>query len=636
MIAKMLKVFIVGKGADSDRLLDALRGLGAVHLEAVDRSAAVADEKTLAGIDHLARAAQILAKVEPAGDKPDVSAIQGAEELLEIHRKSAERKSRLTALHRQIEQLEIWGDVRLEHFRQLADEGIDISFFALPLAAVDDVQADCVHVIRELPDQRALIAVAVRGGRTDVPEDAEPIELPQRDRPTIRAEAAAIDDALADDTNRELQLAHLIDEIRAEHVKLQRQAEYTVAQRGGFTHDRLFAIQGWVPADRTDSLAGDLAAAGIDAAVQAVEPEPDEEPPTLIRYPRWAEPIKALFEMLGTVPGFRELDLSGFFMIAMPIFVAMLIGDGGYGLLFLGVTLVMRRKLIAAAGSPAANLLLIFSLTTVAWGVLTASFFGITPQTIAGFAGFTQVVDDQTVGHVAAMVKGGTGVWATIGKALYAVAPLYREDAAAGRDIIIQLSFIIGCLHLVSAQLRQAIARAPDIRFLANVGWAIVLPAMLGVIWQMFFIGISEPWPAWIFVLLILGVAMAVLFSFPSRNPVKMLLMGVVGNIMPLINAFSDTISYIRLMAVGLASYYIAYSFNLLAGQIADGSHWVFAIPVLLIGHGLNIAMGILAVLAHGVRLNMLEFSSNAGVQWSGYPYKPFAETFAKKTNKEI
>ena len=63
MIAKMLKVFIVGKGADSDRLLDALRGLGALHLEPVDRSAAVADEKTLAGIDHLARAAQILSDV---------------------------------------------------------------------------------------------------------------------------------------------------------------------------------------------------------------------------------------------------------------------------------------------------------------------------------------------------------------------------------------------------------------------------------------------------------------------------------------------------------------------------------------------------------------------------------------------
>jgi len=84
--------------------------------------------------------------------------------------------------------------------------------------------------------------------------------------------------------------------------------------------------------------------------------------------------------------------------------------------------------------------------------------------------------------------------------------------------------------------------------------------------------------------------------------------------------------SYVRLMAVGIATYYIATAFNLLSWQLAQAATWLAAVPVLLFGHGLNIALALLAVLVHGVRLNMLEFSSNAGVQWSGYPYEPFSK----------
>ena len=170
----------------------------------------------------------------------------------------------------------------------------------------------------------------------------------------------------------------------------------------------------------------------------------------------------------------------------------------------------------------------------------------------------------------------------------------------------------------------------PDVRAVANLGWAIVLPGMLAVIWQMFFVGIDQPWNPWVFVLIGGGLALVLLFSHPSRNPAKMIGLALIANIMPLVNTFSDTMSYIRLMAVGLASYYIAYSFNLLASQVAGGSHWLLAVPVLAFGHSLNIALGIIAVFAHGVRLNMLEFSSNAGVQWSGYAYRPFTEGSAE------
>ncbi len=52
-----------------------------------------------------------------------------------------------------------------------------------------------------------------------------------------------------------------------------------------------------------------------------------------------------------------------------------------------------------------------------------------------------------------------------------------------------------------------------------------------------------------------------------------------------------------------------------------------FAVMILLIGHGLNIVLGLMAVVVHGIRLNMLEFSGHLGMQWSGKPYTPFKIT---------
>jgi len=121
------------------------------------------------------------------------------------------------------------------------------------------------------------------------------------------------------------------------------------------------------------------------------------------------------------------------------------------------------------------------------------------------------------------------------------------------------------------------------------------------------------------------GVLLTTIFGFPHRNPVVRVAGGFASSLLPLIGAFSDTMSYIRLMAVGLASYYIAFAFNDLASQVAGAATWGVAWIILLFGHGLNLGLCVIAIFAHGVRLNMLEFSNNVGVQWAGRQYQPFA-----------
>jgi V/A-type H+-transporting ATPase subunit I len=86
-----------------------------------------------------------------------------------------------------------------------------------------------------------------------------------------------------------------------------------------------------------------------------------------------------------------------------------------------------------------------------------------------------------------------------------------------------------------------------------------------------------------------------------------------------------DVLSYIRLFAVGLSSFYIAKSFNDMGAMVLGLHPWLFpaAAIVILFGHLLNIALGFMGVLVHGIRLNTLEFSNHMELTWSGKPYKP-------------
>lgn len=612
MIAKMQKVFVASSAADRDRLLTALRDLGVLHVTPVDPHAAVADEQTVHDLDAFGRAVQILTGVEPRGEAPGKSSIDAAREAVEIHRRSIESHNRLTTLYRQIEQLEMWGDVRRGQFEELAAAGIEPKFYSVLLAEFDQVRAELVQPIHALMGKRILIAVVHRNGdAVELPPSAEELEFPTRDRPSICAEAARIDERLHEDVQRLHVLANLAPAMRAEHGRLHDKAQYMIAQRGAWNDEAIFAIQGWIPADEAETLVLHLADEGVAAAVQQLEPGEAEEPPTLIRYPVWATPIKALFKILGTTPGYREYDLAPFFMLAMPIFTAMLVGDAGYGLLFILAAMLFGKKLTAATGSKTeAQLILVFGVATMIWGMISGVYFGVGPYD---------------------MIASG-GAWKWLGEALKPLAILVKlkpdgtVDDEAGRNLTMMIAFAIGCAHLVLAHLRQWIGLWPSQKSVAELGWIGFIVGMFTLVWLMFFTPPLVP-PMLTLYILVGSWCLIALFCYPARNVFKRIAIGVVSNLMSISGAFGDVLSYIRLMAVGLASYYIASAFNGMACQMAGSLHGagvIFSIIILVLAHGLNISLCLVAVFAHGVRLNMLEFSTNSGVQWTGYPYAPF------------
>jgi V/A-type H+-transporting ATPase subunit I len=582
MIVPMRKVYLVARHSDREQLLNTLRELGIVHLVPVDPARAVPDEATKRQIELLQQALQDLSGVAPRGTAPEISALEAAREVLEIRRRSAEGRNHLAALHHQLEEIAVWDDLRLKDLEDLRQAGIDLRFYAIPGYAFDQVEAECVAEVGHLTDHQIMVAVADRSGQITLPVEATLMRLPSRDAATIRSEAKTVDQALHQDLERLHALAGMTSAMETQLWQLEQQAEQTVAELGAATDDALFAVQGWLPAENVKALDRRLAANDIPVLLEIMEPSEGEQPPTLVRPPIWARPIEGLFKILGTVPGYREFDVSTPFLIALPIFTAMLISDAGYGAVLLLGPALSYAWATRTFGKRFTQLLMLIGAISLIWGILTNAFFGLS---------------------------------------LLPVTVIPIELTEASRQFMMRLSFLMGATHLSLAKLWQAVRYYPDLRWLNRFGWALFIWGMYGVVnmfvlqgpmtWQ-------TPWPH----LLLAGSTLAILFAKPSANYLKTLGTGLADFPLSMLSAFSDVISYVRLMAVGLASSVLAVSFNEMAFEIGI---WPLTVLVLLVGHGLNIGLAMIAMFAHGVRLNMLEFCSNLDMEWAGYPYKPFA-----------
>jgi V/A-type H+-transporting ATPase subunit I len=293
---------------------------------------------------------------------------------------------------------------------------------------------------------------------------------------------------------------------------------------------------------------------------------------------------------MGTFPGYQEYDVSLWFLFSLGLFFAMLIGDGGYGLLFLAGTFALSRK---ARDLPpgVTTLLYLFSGGTVIWGTITGTWFGV--EGLANAPVLNRLIVP----------------------ALHA----YTDN----QDFMFRLCFIIGTIHLIIAHLIRLARHIKSRRALAEIGW------ILTVVFLYFLAGnlvLNQPLPAFAVYLLPPGIFHTSSFSTPGGNFFKSFALTLADLPLNVIRAFSDVVSYIRLFAVGYATLIVAVSFNQMAAEFGWGSvpRGIAASLVLLVGHTLNIILAGMAVLVHGIRLNMLEFSSHLEMSWSGRKFTPF------------
>jgi len=346
--------------------------------------------------------------------------------------------------------------------------------------------------------------------------------------------------------------------------------------------DGLTIVRGYCPVDALEPL---LATARRRRWAWLVEEPADADPvPTLLRNPHWVELVRPVFRFINLLPGYREEDISPVFLVFFSIFFGILIGDAGYGLLIGLLTLGAHWKFgrNQADKSPY-RLMYILAAVTVAWGLLMGTVFG---QTL--FPGVRPL------------------------------APWLHDHANVQR-----LCFLIGAVHLSIAHIWQGVLKWPSVAVLGEAGW-------LCLLWGMFAMArllvLGDPLPQGVTTLLVAGPALVALFSKPDRNPLKAVGGGLGNLAMNAVRTFTDIVSYIRLFAVGLATVAVADTFNgmALAWGFDNPLTGLLAALILVVGHLFNMVLAAMAILVHGVRLNVLEFSSHMDLEWAGIPYQPF------------
>ena len=403
-----------------------------------------------------------------------------------------------------------------------------------------------------------------------------PEKLPVKRLSWMREKLARVENRLAIDDEK---LAGCdADAILAKYPELGDKIAFAAAKELMSAQGAVAFVSGWIPVTEVDSLRSAAHANGWGVLLR--EPTEGETPPTLIEPPKLFRPVRALFEGLGIAPAYEESDVSIPFFAYFSLFFAMLVGDGAYGAIFLVVTLLMRKKLPKAWFV----LLTVFSLATILWGALSNTWFG---------AGLPFARNWPTVRWLAGA----------------------DAEAGHGYDNMMFFCFTIGVTHLMLARIWNGIAKINSISCLAEFGWAGIVLFMYVLTNSI--VGIFPGVPTWCY--WVFGVSFLTVFIQAKGMDKGMLFLNTM-------SVLGDIISYVRLFAVGLASVKVAENFNAMAVDLAlpIWIKWLPLVLILLVGHGLNLAMAGLSVLVHAVRLNTLEFSNHKGVSWAGYAFKPF------------
>ncbi len=586
MIVPMKKAVVIMQGKDSFNALAALRELGILHLEFERPVKSKNINDLLEELQLLNQVLNILAEVRIGSGMVFVGEESGnvevnVRQIIDLFKRKTQLTEHLQVLTAQIKDYEIWGDFDPQDFVSLAEKNIFAGLFQIP-----------VGQLNRLPEDIVVSKLSIKGGiancliisRNKIEIGFKEISLPQIGLLNMRRRRDEDTRVIKDLQRQLLDQVRYLGILNKIKLDLQKDLDFQEALSGMSQAESLSYISGYLPFDNVERLM--YRAKQERWALRISEPQAEDNVPVLLRNPKWIAVINPIFKFLEILPGYYELDISLPFLIFFSIFFGMLIGDAGYGIVYFLITLLLHRRAIKLKRSTRSFFLFyILSFCAIIWGLCTGTFFG----------------------HDWVMQTG--------------YKPLI--PALNNEKTLQRLCFLIGAVHLSLAHIWRAILKFPALNMLADIGWTAIL-------WACFFIArvliLGDLFPPFAKILLIAGIFLVIIFTNPQRNIIKGIGEGLGTLALSFVNNFTDVVSYIRLFAVGLAGVAIADAFNAMAFSAGNAHifNLILAGFIILLGHSLGVILGPVGVLVHGVRLNVLEFSSHAGISWSGQNYKPF------------
>jgi len=377
MIVPMKKVHVVVQSKDTASALEALRELGSLHVEHQELLKGETLEERRGEVEALEKTIGILTadKREPAVDQKDVSDEKDiVREVLALTSEAESLREEMEKRRVRIQLWEPWGDFDPKALQELSERGIFVTLCAVPKEKKDQIpEGVTLEVIYSANGIDRCVAIA-----------REKVELPFE---TIKPPSMGLAQMRKDQESARQRIEEIkgqiagyrcyrkaLEKILKEKQEALRFEEVAAGMR---QEEMLAVVKGFCPAE--GCLTFEAKAKENHWGVLFEDPSEDDHVPTLIRNPKWVEWIKPVFNFIDTLPGYREKDVSFFFLVFFSIFFGMLIGDAAYGLVYFLLTALAHRKWGAKAKDHAVFFLLyLLSGMTIVWGSLTGTFLGQT------------------------------------------------------------------------------------------------------------------------------------------------------------------------------------------------------------------------------------------------------------------
>ena len=637
MIVPMKKFSLIIKGDNKIEALTMLRKLGILQIDVSEGSGEKLDKLKA---KHSALENSLFSIQEKKQKKVEVKeatiseAFSIAKTINDLAEERKECQAEKIAIDAEIERVKNWGDLDPRSFGELAECGINVLLYEMPKTEYEDL-GECVNVIRldeTKVSVRFLIVELGKEGEREVIDSINNyrVELPQISTDELRQKADELNNRVEVLSEKIYSYASYVASIKKAIKSCEKEIEFEIIASGMMSEEisadgelSVSCFSGYVEAENVALLKEKAKENAWGLVID--EPTEEDNVPTKLKNNKFVSLIYPLTDFLNTVPGYYEYDISGWFLGFILIFFGMIFGDGGYGLLVCAaVAIPIIKALKDKKPVPAAFLLIeLFGLSTIIWGTLTCTWFGLTPEQLPVWLTKLSI-------PVISNVHADT-IWV----------PFWMENGVGlttAQNLQI-FCFTLALIQLLIAHIKCIITNRKTMKVIGEIGSAIELIGMYYVVLS--FVVSSEVFSFGLVIggipvglVSIVFVAAGFFMSFVFANyegsigkSIVASLKDIVSVLLGIFNLFSDIVSYIRLWAVGLAGAAISATVNEMAGpMLGKFSLMIFAIILLVFGHGLNMILNVLSVIVHGIRLNTLEFSSHLGMSWSGYKFKPFEE----------
>lgn len=587
MIVDMIKYDFLLYHNDYEAFLKSLQELGLVDVARRGWIPTDGERVLLSAIADYKSAIEHLKKVKVKGQ-----AYSAAEEALAAYKAANHRLEEIDAerrkLNKEIDDLRPWGDFSAENVARLRQNGVILRFFAVPTKQYDAAWED-EYAITPISESMGTtyFVVATTGQRVEI--SAVEVKAPTASYTDKEASLVKLQ-ADEDTENKDISnAAASIEMLKIRMQDLREQLDFSCATEAGERHadGTLVILEGWVPAENSEAVRQFAENEGV--IFTSEKPKLTDDPPIKLKnsfFARLYEPIGSLYML----PRYNEIDMTPFFAPFFMLFFGFCFADAGYGLMFMIAIGVMWHK-IPKQYRDFAWLGLFLNFAAVIFGLLTGNVFGIELVKIDALESVKKYILNPNDTFNLAIMVGGAQV--LFGQILRVFNRIKRGGA-----------FIYG---------------------LSQIGWVLLMISSILAFTDLIPGYGSESTPFYV----TLGIAGVLIFLFnsPGKNPFINIGSGLYGTYEMATGLLGDLLSYIRLFAIGLAGSVIGQVFNELAfglsGDIPVLKQLVVLV-ILVIGHGLNIFVGLLGSFVHPLRLTFVEFFKNSEFDGGGRRFAPF------------